>query len=228
MSSSSPAPRPVHMQSALRRALGVAAVALLSSAGVLGVSSAAQAHDELVGTTVVVDPQTGAAQAFELTYSNSIIEVGTEIIVTGADGADATDGTPEIEGPTVRQPLASDLAAGEYTAAWRVVSSDGHPIEGAFGIAVEPDGTAEIVAAPTGQGNASGEAENTEQSTDTGAGAADEPASDSTDAGMPVGGIIAIVVGGVAVVAGGATAAIVANRRRAQGMAGDTAPGSDA
>lgn len=228
MSPSSSAHLPVRTQTALRRALSAASVALLAGAGILGVSTAAHAHDQLVGTAIVEDATSGVAQAFELTFSNSIMEVGTEIYVTGPDGADATDGAPEVEGPAVTQPLAADLAPGEYAAGWRVVSSDGHPIEGSFGIAVAANGAAELIAAPADQDAAAENEQGNTEGTDTGSAAADPSESESDGSGLPVGGVIAIVVGGVAVAAGGVTAAIAANRRRAQGMAGDAATGSDA
>lgn len=208
------------VRTATRRTHGAAAaVLLLAGASLFGVASPALAHDELINTTVVANEASGEAQAFQLTFSNSIIEVGTEILVTGPGGEDAADGGPEIEGPKVTQALAADLAPGDYAAAWRVVSSDGHPIEGVFGIAIAADGSGEIVAAPTPSGTTS------ETETEITAEGDSAPAEESD--GLPVGAIIAIAVGGVAVVAGGVTAAIVANRRRAQGMAADAAPGAD-
>ncbi len=207
------------------RVTQLTAVAALAGAACLGLAAPAFAHDELISTQIVADPDTGVAEAFELSFSNSIIEVGTEIIVTGPDGADATDGAPSISGPNVTQPLA-DLTAGEYTAAWRVVSSDGHPIEGAFGVAIAKDGSGEIVAAPTeGAGSGSG-AEATDEATATESEA--PAASGDASTGMPLGGIIAMVVGGVVVVAGGVTAAVVAGRRRAQGMSAAAAAATEA
>lgn len=107
----------------------------------------ALAHDQLVGTRVVSDPASGSIDAIELTFSDSIIDVGTEITVISADGAELADGPPATSGPAVQQDLVDDLPEGTATAAWRVVSSDGHPIEGAFGIEIAADGTAQIVAA---------------------------------------------------------------------------------
>ncbi|MBL3698436.1 copper resistance CopC family protein [Leucobacter luti] len=220
-----------------RRFTRVAAIALLAGAATLGVAAPALAHDELINTQLVVDDAANAVTGFELTFSNSIIEVGTEIVVTDADGTDVTGGVPEIAGPVVTQPLAKDLPAGEYAAAWRVVSSDGHPIEGAFGITVPAGGAANaaIVEADQRLEDAEHEAEGDHDHAAEGdhdhadddaahdhdaAGAADDTKAAS---GMPVGGIIAAVIGGVVVIAGGVTAAIVGNRRRAQGMAKDIA-----
>ncbi|GAA1605858.1 copper resistance CopC family protein [Leucobacter chromiireducens] len=206
-----------------RASLGLAAIALLAGATTLGVAAPALAHDELIGTEVVANASTGAVEAFELKFNNSIIEVGTEMVVTGPDGADASDGEPEIAGPVVTQKLSADLAPGDYSAAWRVVSSDGHPIEGAFGISVAEDGTGEIVAAAPAEESAdhehADETEAHEHGADHEHGTEDAQGADS--AGLPVGGLIAII-GGAVVVIGGVTAAIVGRRRRAQGMAADT------
>ncbi|HWS56943.1 MAG TPA: copper resistance protein CopC, partial [Actinotalea sp.] len=51
------------------------------------------------------------------------------VLVTGPGGAVAV-GEPVVQGTTVTAPLPSDLASGDYTIAWRVVSADGHPIQG--------------------------------------------------------------------------------------------------
>ena len=117
--------------------------ALIAATAVVVSASPALAHDELVGTQVVTDTA-GAPEAVRLSFSNSIVEVGTEIVVRSAKGDDATDGAPEIAGPDVTQPLAADLAPGNYSAAWRVVSSDGHPIEGSFALVIAEDGVATI------------------------------------------------------------------------------------
>src|SRR5690625_5066321 len=68
--------------------------------------------------------------AVVLTFNEDITDLGTDIVVTGPDGADATDGETQIEGPEGSRALAADLTAGEYTITWRPVSADGHPIDG--------------------------------------------------------------------------------------------------
>lgn len=235
MSRSSTARTSTAANSSRRRLTSLASIALLAGAATFGVAAPALAHDELLGTELVTSASGDALESFQLTFSNSIIEVGTEIIVTGPDGADAKGGDPEIAGPVVTQPLAQDLKPGEYAAAWRVVSSDGHPIEGTFGIVVPESGAADAAISeldPRGED----EHEHSEGDHDHPAGsehddhgsAEDADATGAAPAGMPLGGTIAIAVGGVLVVAGGAAAAIVGNRRRAQGMAADVASAEDA
>lgn len=137
-----------------RTLLGVAA-ALMATASLLVVSPAASAHDALVdsspaaGTTVETLPA-----ALTLTFSGELTTGGnaTAVEVSGPDGAAAHTGDPVVEGMTVTVPLAEEAPAGEYSVAWRVVSSDGHPISGEFVFGVTTSTvaeTAEPSAAPS-------------------------------------------------------------------------------
>ncbi|MBL3686614.1 copper resistance protein CopC [Leucobacter zeae] len=197
--------------------LGVATVGL-AAVPLLGVAAPALAHDELIGTTAVVDETDGSLEAIELSFSNSIIETGAEMTVTDASGTDVTDGALEISGPDVTQPVADDLSAGDYSAAWRVVSSDGHPIEGFFTVTVEADGAVEIVDEAIAEDDPRS-AENAEDHGAEGHAAEGHAAEDGGQSeGAPVGAVIAVVVGGAAVIAGGIAAATVGQRRRARAM----------
>ncbi|MGO1735902.1 MAG: copper resistance CopC family protein [Leucobacter sp.] len=111
---------------------GAIAAALLALGLSLGSASPALAHDELVDTSFVVNEEDGSLESLVLSFSNTVMDVGTEIVVTGPDGADASGGAPEYSGHDVIQPLAADLQPGTHNVIWRVVSSDGHPIEGAL------------------------------------------------------------------------------------------------
>lgn len=91
----------------------------------------ASAHDELVSSTPAADAALDPAPSeIVLTYSDNILEVGVEVTVTDADGAEWVADSPVVDGPTVTVPLQADMPGGAYTADWRVVSSDGHPISG--------------------------------------------------------------------------------------------------
>ncbi|UFU07112.1 copper resistance CopC family protein [Ruania halotolerans] len=144
----------------LRAALTLSLAAL--SAGLLGTitASPAAAHSALISS----DPEDGATlstapESLLLTFNEDILEMGTSIEITGPDSADVTDGEPELDGPDVRQRLVADLPAGEYVVIWRVVSADGHPIDG------ELTFTAEEGLGVTGsEGEAGGESEPTETS----------------------------------------------------------------
>jgi len=107
-------------------------VATLVAAGLsLAAASPALAHDELVGTNAVMS-EDGTTVAVTLSFSNDIMEVGSELIASGPDGADLLEGTPVISGRDVTQELRMPGIDQPISVAWRVVSSDGHPISGAF------------------------------------------------------------------------------------------------
>jgi copper resistance protein C len=123
-----------------RRHAGRSWRALLStaSAAVLLVLGAgpALAHDGLVTTSPSSAEPLAAPEAVVLDFSGPPQSFGTQIVVTGPDGADVADGAVEILDGTVTQPLVADLAAGGYAVEWRVTSSDGHPLSGSFDFTV--------------------------------------------------------------------------------------------
>lgn len=208
---------PTHRRFAPKRSrIAALALAALATLGLsLGVASPALAHDELVDRSVVADAQTGSADAIRLSFNNSIIEVGTEIVVTSTDGADVTDGAPEVSGPDVTQPLTSDLPEGDYDIAWRVVSSDGHPIEGGFVLQLGAPGPTQAEDAAIVETDGSADPVAGAES-DADGGSADETATEETSSAA--GGAwtaILIGVGGVAVVL--AALALMARKRRALG-----------
>lgn len=93
----------------------------------------ASAHSTLLSAS----PEDGSElseppEAVVLTFNEDITDLGSDIVVTGPDGDDATSDETAIDGTEVSRPLADDLPAGEYTITWRVVSADGHPISGEF------------------------------------------------------------------------------------------------
>ncbi|PFG44694.1 hypothetical protein ATJ88_3430 [Isoptericola jiangsuensis] len=105
-------------------------------------AGAASAHDQLVGS----DPKDGATldepvTSVTLEFSDEIIADGTQVRATTPDGK--TDAGIAIDGREVVVDLGEQTAGGAYTLAWRVVSSDGHPIEGELGwtVAEQPEPT---------------------------------------------------------------------------------------
>ena len=125
-------------------ALGVATMAAIGLT--LGAASPVLAHDELIDTAFELDSKTGELVAINLTFNNNIMNLGTEFIVTDTDKNNVSSAEPEISGPKVRQAVDAPLAVGAYQAVWRVVSSDGHPIQGASYFEVAEDGSAELTA----------------------------------------------------------------------------------
>jgi len=125
----------------LRSLLRAAAVALVALGAAIAVPAPASAHDQLVGT----DPADGATLTalpaqITLTFSDAVLPDpgATAVEVTDPAGAPVADGEATTDGATVTQTLRADAADpnGRYTVAWKVVSSDGHPVSGTFAFTV--------------------------------------------------------------------------------------------
>lgn len=194
----------------LRSLLAFVAVGLLAVAALFALAPPAVAHDELVDTQFVVSDE-GDVEAVVLSFSATLLDVGTEIMATGPDASDVSGGTPTQSGRDITQPFAEDLSAGMYDVVWRVVSSDGHPIEGAFSFEVT---TAPADVPTVLPYNDSASAENDEVSgeePDTDA-TADSTGTNNASEGFPLAGTIGIVLVVVVVIAGVIT--ISKQRRR--------------
>ena len=129
--------------------LVVAAVALLVTA------SPAAAHTELISTTPA-DQQTVSRTpaVVVLTFDESLLAMGTQVVVTGPQGP-VQAGGPDVVETTVSQNLQGG-PAGLYTVAWRVIAADGHPISGTFKFtaAAAGDGAAATVGPDEGRNSA--------------------------------------------------------------------------
>ncbi|WP_180359704.1 copper resistance CopC family protein [Miniimonas arenae] len=132
----------------LTRAGAVAALVLLLGS----IAGPALAHDRLLTSTPADgETLTTAPTQLVLTYSDEIAPIGVEITVTGPAG-EARSGDPQVSGTDLIVPLAADLPSGSYAVAWRVTSSDGHPIDGTFAFTLDvpaPSPTAEPTTEPT-------------------------------------------------------------------------------
>ena len=126
--------RPSVPPTAARRGIAVLAVTL----GLLVTgTSAAQAHDELVSSSPEPGARLDAAPAeVELRFTGAIQELGTEVVVTAADGTRVSDGPVQVDGTTVVQQVTAALPAGVYTVVWRATSADGHPLSDEFAFTV--------------------------------------------------------------------------------------------
>ena len=64
------------------------------------------------------------------------------LVVTGPDGRERSAGPPSVTGAEVVQPLIPAAGGGTYRVAYRVVSTDGHPVQGQVGFGVAAPGRA--------------------------------------------------------------------------------------
>ncbi|GLW06417.1 hypothetical protein Misp01_15470 [Microtetraspora sp. NBRC 13810] len=89
---------------------------------------AALAHDRLKSSSPGKNAKVESVERIELDFTASI-RLAT-IVLHDADGERVTVGKPEADGTKVTAEVSEPLTAGKYVIAWRVVSSDGHPITG--------------------------------------------------------------------------------------------------
>jgi copper transport protein len=117
----------------------LAAAALLAAAFLLLVGGSAAGHAYLVSA----DPPAGATveQAPAEVRLELNEPVGTDfaqVQVIGPGGARLDTGDAVVEGAVVTQALAELTVPGEHTVAYRLVSADGHPIDGAHTFTYAP------------------------------------------------------------------------------------------
>ncbi|HET7822045.1 MAG TPA: copper resistance protein CopC [Ornithinibacter sp.] len=86
-------------------------------------------HSRLTSSAPKDGASVKTAREVVLTFNEDVNPSFVKVEVSGPDG-DETDGDATTDGPTVTQPLVADLPAGEHTATYRVVSTDGHPVSG--------------------------------------------------------------------------------------------------
>lgn len=93
--------------------------------------SPAAAHNYLVSST----PSDGAVldtapSEVTLEFNGPVGQKFATVVVAGSDGTTFQSGAPRVVGGTVTQRVRPIGEDGTYRIAWRVVSSDGHPVSG--------------------------------------------------------------------------------------------------
>lgn len=128
-------------------ALGRFAAALGATIAVLLATAApAWAHNALRESSPTGDAQIASApERVDLAFAERLDPQFTTIAVTNADKQPVSTGKPTVSGVRATQPLTPGLAAGTYTVAYRVVSVDGHPVQGSYAFTV----TASSVTTPS-------------------------------------------------------------------------------
>jgi MYXO-CTERM domain-containing protein len=121
------------MGSIRRRFLSLVLGSFVCAAAVLGLAGPAAAHDAAESSS----PAEGASvpappEKVSVTFSNNPLGIGSAFSIKDASGTEWADGAVEIVDNVASQKLKAGAPAGQFTVAWRVVSSDSHPIEGTF------------------------------------------------------------------------------------------------
>lgn len=97
----------------------------------------ASAHASLVTTSPADDALLDEApETITLTFTEGVAVQADGVRVLDANGDRVDAGEASASGSTVSAPLRSGIGDGGYVVAWRAVSEDGHPINGAFAFSV--------------------------------------------------------------------------------------------
>lgn len=117
--------------------------AIVSAGFVLAVvaSGPAFAHAALTATSPANGAESSDLTEVSLTANEDLLDLGDgkgfDFAVTDSDGHFYGDGCVVIDGATASMPVQLGVA-GEYTVAYRVVSADGHAIDGAWTFTYSP------------------------------------------------------------------------------------------
>nr|WP_221374235.1 copper resistance protein CopC [Actinoplanes polyasparticus] len=113
---------------------------LLSAAvfvAVLAPSAPAWAHAQLVKAVPARDAALPSAPStVELTFSEDLNPEFTTIVVSDVARQRVPASAPAVDGPSGTLTLGRPLNDGAYTVAYRVVSADGHTVQGSYGFTV--------------------------------------------------------------------------------------------
>jgi methionine-rich copper-binding protein CopC len=95
----------------------------------------ANAHSELISSDPPADSVVDTLpNSIVLTFSEKVLQLANanQVVVKDESGSEITAGDLQIEGGQVTAFLNGVTSHGEVSVGYRVVSADGHPIEGAF------------------------------------------------------------------------------------------------
>lgn len=110
---------------------------IVAAVGLAALSTGpALAHAELVGSSPAADSSVSNVTEVSITAGEELLDIGANsagfvMVVTDSTGLYYGDGCVSVTGDTASMPV-SISAAGDYSVAYRVVSNDGHPVEGQF------------------------------------------------------------------------------------------------
>lgn len=121
------------LRSLTRSAAAAILAVVLAVMTAVSLAPTASAHTDLTSS----DPADGAElsvppTAITLVFAQSMQEYGAQLVLTGPDGAPQPLSAPVFDGATVRSEVGPLTLGGGYTIAYRIVSTDGHPIQGAL------------------------------------------------------------------------------------------------
>ncbi|MFG1746565.1 copper resistance protein CopC [Micromonospora chalcea] len=197
------------------RTVSALLAALFTTALLLVPATPAAAHNSLQEATPARDARlTTAPTQVTLRFLQRLNPAFTTITLRDSTDRQVPASAPAVDGATGTVTIEEPLANGTYTVAYRVVSRDGHPVQGSYRFTVA-DPAAPLAAAPSPA--TPSPAASADVSAGAAAGADASPASADASTGADDGGLpVGILVGGaVAAVAAAGVTALLLRRRRA-------------
>lgn len=97
----------------------------------------AQAHAVLVFSNPAVNARLSTLpKMVEVEFDANLISLGgaktDSLVVLDPQGKEIEAGVSKVSGPILTVGLIDTKATGKFTVSWRVVSNDGHPVEGSY------------------------------------------------------------------------------------------------
>ncbi|WP_326564460.1 copper resistance CopC family protein [Micromonospora peucetia] len=209
----------MHTRSRRPTAAALVAAALAAAALLLVPATPAAAHNTLRAAS----PADGAhlttpPTRITLEFAQRLDPTFTTIALTDAVGRKIPTGAPAVDGTKGTVTIDETLGEDTYTVAFRIVSADGHPVQGSYrftvagGVGAAPETTGASSAPQTGGAPvSSGGPTATAAATDSGA--APSTAAAATGSGGFGAGAAALVAAGVLVAVVGGAALLLRRRR---------------
>lgn len=189
----------------MRIARLVVAALVAAAFAVFTAASPALAHNSL--TKAVPDKNatvTKSPAAIELSFLQTVDAKFLTIVVTDAQKQKVPVGAAEADGKKATLPITGELADGAYTVAYRVVSEDGHPVQGSYEFTVDAPQDAAPAPSATVSASPSLSAEPAPAVTSAAPSAPSVVAAADTSDDGSSGALIAVIVAALAVIAIGA------------------------
>jgi methionine-rich copper-binding protein CopC len=123
-----------------------AAVMVTLGVALVGTGPAA-AHAELVAAEPDQDATVSTLDVVRLRFTEPLRPEFSALVVTATDGALVVSGSPAVAGTEISVPV-TVTDGGSYTVAYRVLSPDGHPVEGSYTVTFTPQPAASAAAPP--------------------------------------------------------------------------------
>ncbi|ASW54832.1 copper resistance CopC family protein [Plantactinospora sp. KBS50] len=126
------------MATGIRRGLaGLGCLLIAALTVLLAPAGPAAAHTALLRSTPAADSRLSTApKQITLEFLQSLDPAYTTIVLSDANRQRVPTGAPAVEGTKGTVTIDRPLGNGSYTVAYRVVSSDGHPVQGSYSFAV--------------------------------------------------------------------------------------------